>query len=153
MKIGLHFLPSTKVPVAHKVFRAIVDYRDIMMRERSEARMLCAELVNIRWKDKSGRGHKCTAILEDISSAGACLQIEDPVPVNTAIRIHHPKGKLEGLVKYCVYREIGYFIGLEFEPDSKWSPRQFQPEHMLDLPRLLARTLKSTARRLRPTIH
>ncbi|MEO7652242.1 MAG: PilZ domain-containing protein [Bryobacteraceae bacterium] len=132
---------------------ASVDNKDIMIRERSEARMLCAELVNIRWKDKSGRGHKTTAILEDISSAGACLQLDSPVPVSTIIFIHHPKGKLQGIVKYCVYRDIGYFVGLQFDPESKWSPKQFQPEHMLDLPRLLARTLKSTARRLRPTVH
>ena len=119
-----------------------------MLRERSEARMLCADLVDIRWKDKSGRGHKVTALLEDISSSGACVQLDGPIPHNTRVRIYHPKGQLEGFVRYCVYRDIGYFVALQFEPDSKWSRREFQPQHMLDMPRLLARGLKSMARRL-----
>src|SRR5438876_7463116 len=119
-----------------------------MLRERSEARMLCADLVDIRWKDKSGRGHKVTALLEDISSSGACVQLDGPIPHNTRVRIYHPKGQLEGFVRYCVYRDIGYFVGLQFEPDSKWSRREFQPQHMLDMPRLLARGLRSMSRRL-----
>ena len=119
-----------------------------MLRERSEARMLCADLVDIRWKDKSGRGRKTTALLEDISASGACVQIDGPIPANTIVKIFHPKGTLEGTVRYCVYRDIGYFVGLQFEPDSKWSRKQFQPQHMLDMPRLLARGLKNVARRL-----
>ena len=122
-----------------------------MLRERAEARMLCADLVEIRWKDKSGRGRKVTALLEDISASGACVQIDGPIPQNTTVRIFHPKGTLEGKVRYCVYRDIGYFVGLQFEPDSKWSRRQFQPQHMLDMPRLLARGLKSMSRRLPKT--
>ena len=119
-----------------------------MLRERSEARMLCADLVDIRWKDKTGRGHKVTALLEDISASGACVQLEMPIPNNTIVKIIHPKGQLQGSVKYCVYRDIGYFVGLQFEPDSKWSRKAFQPQHMLDMPRLLSRGLKSMARRL-----
>jgi hypothetical protein len=119
-----------------------------MLRERSESRMLCADMVDIRWKDKSGRGHKVTAILEDISSSGACVQIEGPIPPNTIVKICHPKGELQGTVRYCVFREIGYFVGLQFEPDSKWSRKEFQPDHMLDMPRLLARGLRNVARRL-----
>ena len=119
-----------------------------MLRERSEARMLCADLVDIRWKDKTGRGHKVTALLEDISASGACVQLDGPIPNNTTVKIVHAKGHLQGCVKYCVYRDIGYFVGLEFQPDSKWSRKAFQPQHMLDMPKLLARGLKSMARRL-----
>ena len=118
------------------------------MLERSEARMLCADLVDIRWKDKSGRGRKATAVLEDISASGACVQIDGPIPQNTVVRIRLPKGQLQGTVRYCIYRDIGYFIGLHFEGDSKWSRKQFQPQHMLDMPRLLSRGLKTMARRL-----
>jgi hypothetical protein len=110
--------------------------------------MLCADLVNVRWKDKTGRGRKVTAILEDISASGACVQLEGPIPPNTMVKIHHPKGHLQGKVKYCVYREIGYFVGLQFVGDTKWSRKQYQPEHMLDMPRLLARGLKNVDRRL-----
>ena len=110
--------------------------------------MLCADLVDIRWKDKTGRGRKVTAILEDISISGACVQIDGPIPENTIVKICLPKGQLQGTVRYCVYREIGYFIGLQFAAETKWSRKEFQPEHMLDMPRLLARGLRSAARRL-----
>jgi hypothetical protein len=125
-----------------------------MLRERSESRMLCADLVDIRWKDKTGRGRKVTAILEDISTSGACVQIEGPIPENTIVKICLPKGQLNGTVRYCVYREIGYFVGLQFAADTKWSRKEFQPDHMLDMPRLLARGLRNAARRLpKITVH
>lgn len=96
-----------------------------MLRARAEARMLCAEIVNVRWKDKSGRPQRRSAILEDISTSGACLQFDSPIPVNTTLRIHHSKGRLEGNVRYCVFRDIGYFVGLQFENGSKWSRKEF----------------------------
>ena len=125
-----------------------------MLRERSEARVLCADLVDIRWRDKTGRGRKATALLEDISSSGACVQLEAPIPLNTVIKIVHPKGHLLGQVRYCNYRDIGYFVGLQFVEDSKWSKKQYQPQHMLDMTRLLSRSLKHAGRRLpKSTIH
>ena len=124
-----------------------------MLRERSEARMLCADLVDIRWKDKTGRGRKATGVLEDISSSGACVQLDAPIPQNTTVKIFHPKGHLQGNVRYCIYRDIGYFIGLQFEEDSKWSRRQYVPQHMLDMRRLLSRSLRSATRKLpKPTV-
>jgi hypothetical protein len=129
-----------------KVSGAIAD-KMIMLRERSEARILCADLVGIRWKDKTGRGRKTTAILEDISSSGACVQLDGPIPANTIVKILYPKGHLVGQVRYCVYRDIGYFVGLEFVKDSKWSRKQFEPQHMLDMTRLLARGLRGAGRR------
>jgi len=117
------------------------------MQPRSETRMLCAELVDVRWKEKGGRLRKATAILEDISASGACIQLDNGVPVDVVLQIEHPKGLLEGKVKYCVYRDIGYFVGVQFADDIKWSPRQFQPKHYLDLHRLLGRAIRSAAQR------
>ena len=117
-----------------------------MLRERSESRMLCADLVDIRWKDKTGRGRKATAILEDISTSGACVQIEGPIPENTIVKICHPKGQLQGTVRYCVYREIGYFLGIEFAPGSRWSAQHFRPQHLLDPRRLVIRTINRVAK-------
>lgn len=61
--------------------------------------------------------------------------------MQTAIRITHAKGELAGIVKYCVFREIGYFLGIEFDSDSRWSAKQFKPQHLLDPRRLVLRTL------------
>src|SRR5437899_12763860 len=74
-----------------KFFWSFVDQQD-MLRERCESRMLCADLVDIRWKDKSGRGHKVTALLEDISAYGACVQLDGPIHNNTSVKIYHLKG-------------------------------------------------------------
>jgi PilZ domain len=112
-----------------------------MFDRRVEPRMLCADMVDVQWKDKSGRIRKGVANLEDISLSGACLQYDQPIPLQTDLRINHAKGELMGKVRYCVYREIGYFLGIEFEPGCRWSEQQFKPQHMLDPRRLVLRTV------------
>ena len=103
-----------------------------MFERRIENRMLCADLVDLQWKDKNGRTRRAIANLEDISVSGACLQVERPIPLGTGLRVTYPKGELTCRVKYCVFREIGYFLGVEFEDGSKWLERDFRPQHMLD---------------------
>jgi hypothetical protein len=103
--------------------------------------MLCADLVDIQWRDQNGRRRRGVANLEDISLLGACLQVERPVSLGSTLQITYPKGELTGKVKYCVFRDIGYFLGVEFDPGSRWSQREFRPQHMLDPRRLVGRTL------------
>jgi hypothetical protein len=54
-------------------------------------------------------------------------------------QISYPKGELTGKVKYCLFREIGYFLGVEFDPGSRWTEREFKPQHLLDPRRLVFR--------------
>ena len=103
-----------------------------MDERRSETRMLCADMVDVRWKDRSGTEQGATAILEDISPSGACLQLELPIPVGVEVCWDSPKQKFQGWVRYCVYREIGYFAGVEFDASFKWSKKAFKPDHLLD---------------------
>jgi hypothetical protein len=110
-----------------------------MIERRYEPRMLCADLVNIDWVDDCGPARHTVANLEDISVSGACIQVEGPIPLRASLRIACGRGELCGVVRYCVFREIGYFIGVEFAPDSKWSPQQFKPQHLLDPRRLSTR--------------
>jgi hypothetical protein len=105
--------------------------------------MLCADLVDVRWKDKSGHSKRSVANLEDISLSGACLQVDVSIPLGSAVRITYPKGEFTGVVRYCHFREIGYFVGVQFEPGSKWSPKEFTPLHLLD-PRRLSKKSGST---------
>jgi hypothetical protein len=101
--------------------------------------MLCADLVDVKWKDQTGRTRRGVANLEDISLSGACLQVDRPVPLETKFCISYPSGELVGKVKYCVFREIGYFLGIEFDPGSRWSQRHYRPQHLLDPRRLVNR--------------
>jgi len=113
-----------------------------MDERRSEVRMLCADMVDVRWRDRSGSEQQTTAILEDISPSGACLQMEAPIPLGVELHWDQPKQKFQGCVRYCVYREIGYFVGVEFEASFKWSKKAFKPQHLLDLRTLVERAKK-----------
>jgi hypothetical protein len=123
-----------------------------MHNRRAEPRMLCADLVDIQWRDKAGRIRRTVANLEDISLSGACIQVDSPIPIDTPLRISYPRGELQGKVCYCVYREIGYFLGVEFEPGFRWSLRQFRPQHLLDPRRLVARAVHRAMRTPAPTL-
>ena len=112
-----------------------------MLERRIETRLLCADLVDVQWKDQTGRVRRGVANLEDISLSGASLQVERPVPLGTPFRITYTNGTLMGTVKYCVFREIGYFLGVEFEPGHQWSQRNFRPQHLLDPRHLVNRAV------------
>ena len=103
-----------------------------MRDRRVEPRMLCADLVTVEWHESSRRKRSCTGNLEDISGAGACVQVDRAVPMGTPIRIAHAKYECEGVVKYCVFHETGFFLGVEFEPGMGWSKQKFCPQHLLD---------------------
>jgi hypothetical protein len=109
---------------------------DRMLERRWERRLLCADLVQVEWRDRSGETRSITALLEDISRSGACLQTDFPVPVNASIQVRHGRKTLDGTVCYCAYHEIGYFAGVTFTAKQKWSQRVFRPKHLVDLSEL-----------------
>jgi len=79
------------------------------------------------------------ALLEDISHSGACLQVESALPLGSVISWECTRQRFDGRVRYCVYREIGYFVGVEFDARSKWTKKAYRPQHLLDLKKLVAR--------------
>ena len=112
-----------------------------MRERRSEVRLLCADMVEVSWRNQ-GRSRRATALLEDISASGACLQLETAVPCGVEICWECPSQKFVGRVRYCTYREIGFFVGVEFEGGTRWSKQVYEPRHFLDLERLIARSKK-----------
>jgi PilZ domain-containing protein len=107
-----------------------------MIDRRIEPRLMCADIVEVEWKDELGQPRKCTGLLEDISPQGACLQLDDPLPLDTDLDIEYHKGRLKGSVSYCYFSEIGYWVGVRFGSDMTWSLKRFRPKHMLDLKKL-----------------
>jgi len=103
-----------------------------MQESRTESRLLCADLVQVEWRLSDGEIQREDASLEDISVSGACLQLESAIPVGAIVRIIYGKGELIGSVRYCSYRDIGYFAGIRFNPTSKWSSRVYRPMHLLN---------------------
>lgn len=106
---------------------------------RTCERSLCADLIKIVWTDAAGRKQKQLAALEDISRSGACLQLEQPIPVDTPISILYPNGRYYGHIRYCKFEHTGYFLGVQFDPGYEWSKEQYVPSHLLDIASLTAR--------------
>jgi len=104
---------------------------------------MCADIVAIRWKDESGVEQQAAAMLDDISASGVCLNLDLPLPLDTAVIIEYRKGRFEGSVCYCFFREIGYYVGVHFKPATRWSIEDYRPKHLLDLKKLLTRKTAS----------
>jgi hypothetical protein len=101
-----------------------------MVMRRKEDRSLCAELLQIHW-EAEGVEHDESVALEDISSSGLCLGTEFPIALETKLVIKYPRGKYEGRVKYCQSDQLGYLVGVEFDPGYTWSRKQFRPSHLV----------------------
>ena len=83
------------------------------------------------------------AVLEEISTSSACLQLEEPVPLETAIRFlftESAEGKeLAGTVVKCVHQPaLGFFAEVRFAKGCTWSPKRYRPLHLFDPVALLA---------------
>ncbi|MBV8811668.1 MAG: hypothetical protein JO033_23620 [Acidobacteriaceae bacterium] len=99
---------------------------------RTAARLLCADLVEVIWRDRSDKQCRRIANLEDISLSGVCLQLENPISLGTDIAVNYGDGKLVGKVRYCVFRDGGYFLGVQLDEGCKWSSHHFRPQHLVD---------------------
>jgi len=104
-----------------------------MLRQRSEPRFLCADLVKIQVRGKRNQSGETVANLEDISPSGACLQVEQAIEAGTDINILCARCKLRGKVKYCRWVETGYNVGVEFHKQKSWNLRKFTPQHFLEI--------------------
>ena len=103
-----------------------------MSERRLDARLLCADLVDLEWTDAQGKLRKEKALLEDISALGLCLQTENALPEGSQVVVNLNGVPAELIVRYCDWREIGYFAGLTFAPGSQWSMEDFSPRHLTD---------------------
>ena len=98
--------------------------------------MLCADMMEVEWTDGTGCLHIATALLEDISAVGACLQMERELPVSAEVELRYHGVDMPAKIKYCVYQEIGFYVGIEFREGFQWSEQAFQPDHLLDLSKM-----------------
>lgn len=101
-----------------------------MTLERQEDRELCAELVKVQWETDSGNIQCEWAILGDISSSGASLEIEVPIPNDTVVSLHFANEHCQARTKYCKFDKVNYLLGVQFEEGYQWSRRRFKPKHL-----------------------
>jgi len=102
---------------------------------RGQNRFLCADIVRVKWFEEGWpETHRTAdALLEDISALGACVQVEDTIPLNAPIVLSIGDASFEGGVCYCVFRDYGYFVGIRFSKDSEWSHETAMPRHLTNL--------------------
>ena len=104
-----------------------------MKDRRHEGRFLCADVVRVDWIPPKGSPHSSEAVLEDISPQGACVQVDDAIPVGCSASIAAKGARLDGVISYCVFRDYGYFAGIRFADQVKWSSELFEPDHLTNL--------------------
>jgi hypothetical protein len=109
-----------------------------MNERRFDSRFLCADLVQVDWRAGYGLDGReefrtVEAVLEDISPLGACVQVEEAIPAGAAVTISAEGKRFLGEVSYCVYRDYGFFAGIRFSEDNRWSSGVFAPQHLTDL--------------------
>lgn len=123
--------PAREGPLDVKLLCGIADRKGMKHHRRKTKRNLCAALLLIRWSEDGGRLSTQICNLEDISATGACLHLEHFIPAETAVSLHHAKGEYKGKVKYCRSQEIGYLLGIAFDPGYRWNRFDFQPAHLV----------------------
>jgi hypothetical protein len=123
-----------------------------MADQRAEPRYLCSDLVKLYWRGNAESERRETVVLENISASGACVQAETSVPESVSVRLVCGTAEFHGCVRSCYWRDDGYFIGIAFDTNSKWSKAKFKPEHLLDpseiKPRLTKPPMMSAALRV-----
>ena len=104
-----------------------------MMERRFKNRYLCADLVKLDWTAGEEDFRSAEGVLEDIAAPGACVQVEDPIPLGTRLMVTLADSIFHGHVCYCVFREYGYFVGVRFDEKTEWSGDSASPRHLTDL--------------------
>jgi hypothetical protein len=105
-----------------------------MSEKRAQQRNLCSDIVELFWNDRSGWPHRAKALLEDISTSGACVQTDARIPVNVELALRLGESGFPAIVRYCTLIDGSYFVGVEFAEGSGWTPGEPDPEHILLLP-------------------
>ena len=108
----------------------------------AEPRLLCSDLVTLLLHGPRVATRELTAVLEEISVHGACVQLEDAIPLETSVRFLFARSAggndLTGTVIRCAQQPgLGYFAEIQFSPGCTWSPELYRPMHLFD-PRDLA---------------
>jgi hypothetical protein len=101
-----------------------------MVERRFESRFLCADLVRVKWRAADGGIVSAEGVLEDISCIGGCVQVDEAIPHGMKVELSIGGSVFAGQVRYCVFRDYGYFVGIHFESESAWSEDRVVPRHL-----------------------
>lgn len=97
--------------------------------QRSEKRLLCSDLVRIRWVDGRGGRREEIVVLEGYSASGASMLVGLPISEGTPVTLCGQEEEFRATVRHCGQAQNGYLVGLSFGNQS----RKYVPEHLLDV--------------------
>jgi len=90
-------------------------------------RYLCSELVTLRFASES-----LVVNLEEIDSAIAVLESEEPLPVGVAAEMDTGSHCFSGTVISAEETPLGWRLEFAFSPSTPWSIDRFRPSHLVD---------------------
>jgi hypothetical protein len=102
------------------------------MREHlPDLRHLCSELVSIVFPSDKRNPRALSGNLEEIGEHTAVVLSDAPIKGGSKVRIACQTHALKGVVKSCTFQQwLGFFVEVELDADSQWSPAWFSPQHL-----------------------
>jgi hypothetical protein len=108
-----------------------------VIERRAEVRLWCSDLIQVFTGE--AETVKLVGNLEDICPSGACVQFEQPLAPGTRVVLKMGRRKFRGRVEHCAHEDLGYFVGVRFDADCRWSRELYEPQHLLDPRQVAAR--------------
>lgn len=99
--------------------------------QRTDRRLLCSDLVTVRWIGAREFQREEVAVLEDYSKIGAGLFMPVRIDPGTTISVRTGWESIAAIVRHCSWRDDGYLLGIEFE-QARDGEEVYVPEHLLD---------------------
>lgn len=99
---------------------------------RLEKRLLCSDLVKVRWFDRLGDRREEIVVLENYSVSGANLFMGVSIREGAQVTLCGGGEELLATVCHCFPAPNGYLAGVRFREPSL----RYVPEHLLDIGRL-----------------
>jgi len=96
----------------------------------------CSNLVTVHLPTQEGGARETVGNLEEISTTGACINLEEPVETGLPLRLVCSKAgqnvEFPGTVVECRHdARAGYYVSVVFNPGVHWSPEVYTPKHLV----------------------
>jgi hypothetical protein len=112
----------------------------VMAKQPHLERHWCSEIVSIARRGKDGRLQSIVGNLEEIGERTLVVLTETFVPLGTWMRIQCQNCELRGIAESRDFdRHLGFFVKVRLAPESRWSMRRFEPDHLFTVKDVLLR--------------
>lgn len=104
---------------------------------RRQDRIEIAIPVDVMWTDRQGHERFATARSIDVCESGIRIQVPEPLPERSYVRLRADKIALAGSasVRTCLKKGTKFVVGLEFSGGMAWKrPRATTAHAVLDAP-------------------